>query len=814
MKLKSTASKIKKSNAKGGLIKKVKSKNFSKTKLKKKTSDSEKNGTGKNNKKLNTSPGIDDNFEMDAVNNDNSLSGFGNFEDKNARDNSEDTVDEESYDEEGEDNDDIDYYDRENQEEDDEDDDNSQVDESEKHMKSLKKLKETDPDFYKFLKENDKKLLEFKASDEESDSEEDETENIHRPPEKLEVDSEESDFEAEEGHKKVTAGNVITMKMVNEWQNSLRSHVSITSTLTDVVMAFHAAMEGISGEDKEPGGYRVDGSAVFNAVIQMCVIDLPSALVKFLRLPQGSSSKVDPSKSKRWVKVKSLLKSYFTDLLKLLGGVTSSNILIVLLKHLHQLSNFLAYFHNITRHTLKMLITLWSSSDETVRVVAFLCILRLVTSQQKALLDSVLRKMYVSFIKNSKFVSVSTLPDISFMRRSLSELFTLDQRVSYQHAFLYIRQLAIHLRNAVTLLHKKEHIQAVCNWQFMNSLRLWTDVLCLCSDKSLLGALQYPLIQIIIGCIKLVPSAQYLPLRFHCCELLTKFTRETGTFIPVLPFILEALTLIDYNKRNKKVSMKPMDFTCVLRISKTAMVENGFKDANIEHVYQLLIEYTTAESYRLSFPDVVVPAIVQLRSFLKTCKVSKYTQKLKQALNKIEETAKVVEAERQKVVINLAAKKAVEAFETRLKVKGTPLTAFYENWMKLHMHQMAKRATNNEKIGEYKLPSLKKQVRKEVTKPVDDEGEVELFPSDDSDDGELHFGDDDDLSESPMKKMRKKQKQEKLEELKKKLKPRVKPSKKQNVKGKSHNAVESDDDDNDEDDLDDIVDDFHMSDLE
>ena len=78
--------------------------------------------------------------------------------------------------------------------------------------------------------------------------------------------------------------------------------------------------------------------------------------------------------------------------------------------------------------------------------------------------------------------------------------------------------------------------------------------------------------------------------------------------------------------------------------------------------------------------------------------MGKYSQKLKQALNKIEETAKFVDAERQKVVIDLADRKAVEAFETRLKVKGTPLMAFYENWLKFHMHQVAKRATNNEKV--------------------------------------------------------------------------------------------------------------------
>lgn len=69
----------------------------------------------------------------------------------------------------------------------DDEDENSNVDDSEKHMKSLIKLKEMDPDFYKFLEENDKKLLEFKDSEEESESEDEETETIHKPPEKLEV---------------------------------------------------------------------------------------------------------------------------------------------------------------------------------------------------------------------------------------------------------------------------------------------------------------------------------------------------------------------------------------------------------------------------------------------------------------------------------------------------------------------------------------------------------------------------------------------------------------------------------------------------
>ncbi|XP_043527614.1 nucleolar complex protein 2 homolog isoform X2 [Frieseomelitta varia] len=577
------------------------------------------------------------------------------------------------------------------------------------HKKSLMRLKDTDPEFYAYLKENDKNLLEFNISDNDNDSNDDvkssnELNTRHIPNSHLEVASDESDYEIDQDNE-IKDKKKLTLQLLKTWQEEIQKDKSL-KTIKCAIEAFHAALQTVAeSADPESLQYKVEGGAVFNGVVQLCILYLPNAFKRYLKL--SSETQFHAHKVKRFGKVKSILKSYLVDLIKILQNVTSTNILTVLLKHLHQMLPYTQSFSSLTKPLLKLLLRLWSTGEETVRVVSFLSILRIATSNRESVLETLFKAMYVKYVENSKFVSLTTLPGINFMRHSLIEIYLLDNDLAYNHAFLYIRQLAIHLRNAMTL-KRKEHFQAVYNWQYINSLRFWSELINLSQNDSILHSLLYPLVQIIIGTIKLIPTPQYYPLRFHCLQILTDISKETETFIPVLPFLLEILNSYDFNKKHKAVSMKPVPFICVLRMSKSQLQENGFKDNVIDSIYKLILENAAKDSHTVYFPDLYIPCIIQLKAFLKRCHIANYCRKMKQLLDKIEGNRTFIETERSKTVMDLKNMSEIKNWENKIKVQGTSLLKFYESWIKIHQSQKLKLLTKNEDISDYSLPSIKK----------------------------------------------------------------------------------------------------------
>lgn len=639
----------------------------------------------------------------------------------------------------------------------DESEQSEQSETEEYNSESLDKLKEIDPEFYKYLEQNDKKLLKFNPDldenegSENEDSEAEDDDLLHKPSaSELEVGSDESDFENE--NNTARKENSITLKLLKQWQSELAQDKVSLDVIKNVILALNSTLMTLAGEtDPQAKAYQVEGAAAFNGVIQLCVLHLESAIRRFLGLHQKTA--LQPHKCKKWNKIKSSLRGYFTDITKLVEQISSANVLVVLLKHIHQSIPMILSFTSLLKPILKRLVTIWSTGEETVRVLSFLCILRITRSQQQTVLSTVLKAMYLSYVRNSKFVSPSTLPAINFMRRSLSEMFALDLNVSYQHVFLYIRQLAIHLRNAMTL-KKKESFQTVYNWQYINSIRLWAELLSTTFDRTQLQPLIYPLVSIIIGTIKLVPTAQFFPLRFHCIESLIQLSKETRTFIPVMPFILEVFKSNTFNQRHTKVSMKPLSFACILRLNKNQLAENGFRDEVIEQIVGCTLDYMAHESFSLSFPELVVPSLVQLKNYCKKDgKVrSNHRSKLKLLVDKLDENSRFMVAEREKFTFDLHDASAINGWEMQIRNKGTPLLTYYTNWFNTHIAAQKRRTVKSEDIDEYNLPKILKRKRVVANEDHDDE-ELDLLPSDE-DEEELE------IEKEAAKQAKKKQKKE------------------------------------------------------
>ncbi|ELU07056.1 hypothetical protein CAPTEDRAFT_141038 [Capitella teleta] len=564
------------------------------------------------------------------------------------------------------------------------------------HKKSLSKLQEKDPEFYEFLQKESADLLEFDMEgEEEEESGEDEGSGEEEEEEEEEDSGEEEEEEEEDKKPKKPAAEAenktdVTEEMVAEWVDSIRNEDSIPA-LKQLVSAFTAAVHQVAQDDDEgPTQFRVRGTLVFNAIVRGCLKSVFPALQRLLQLTRPEKEKEPlPSKGHGWRKMSPIVKRYMTDLVKFLKDLGEASVLSATLKHVLLMAPYVLPFPKICKALLRNLIRIWSTAESEARLIAFLALNKTVRLQRSVLLAPTLKQMYMAYVSNCKFTSPRTLPLIKFMQASLVELLLTDSRVAYQLAFVYVRQLAVHLRSALTI-KKEEKLKAVYNWQFMHSLHLWALLLCSAHPNPILEPLIYPVTQVAIGCIKLNPTAQYVPLRLHCARVLNMLSSSTHTYIPVLPFLLEVFTLIDFNKKPKNAQLKPFFFRCLLRFSKTEMCDRAFKDGVMENTMELMWDHLNIHAHTLAFPEIILPAQVQLKKFTKICKVPNYCKQVKTILTKMEENSRTITQRRRTANLGLADTSAVNTWESRSKEQKTPLGKYYVQWKQMRDKQLQK----------------------------------------------------------------------------------------------------------------------------
>lgn len=558
--------------------------------------------------------------------------------------------------------------------------DDEDIDEAERRMKAeMSKLSQKDPEFHKFLSENERSLLEFgEEEDDEEESyveEEGTMEEADGQIEHVEKHSEPSVDDATKD-KKIEETREPTEKTLGTGQillspsvltslekhafgpkhygiKGLKSIVSAYRTACHLSDADHQNKADAGNDDgaaRTDGKYFIDSAVVFDRLMISCLNNCHKAF-RFHLLVDAEEEDWDENKpihpkrlmkSPRWKNVHSILKMFLRNTIHVLSEAKESGLLTFVLKNLSSYVPFLTPFPRMAKGLLKTLSTLWAAplddsvqkAYQSVRLHSFLRIRQLSLTQPFPFVEDCLKQIYLAYANNAKFTSETSLPTLTFMGNCVVELYSVDIDSSYQHAFVYIRQLALHLRSALQK-KTKEAFKVVYCWQYLNCCKVWVAVLSANPGKDELYSLVYPLTEIIWGVAKLLPSTRYLPLRLHCVRMLQQLAASTETFIPTTAILLDALEMKEIylkpkgNKKRGGKKTSPSNVALRLPLVWKLPKEDALRtmeqlDICLTEVFLLLNREVDLYRYSVGFPEFSVGICQRLKRFSKETKVGRW----------------------------------------------------------------------------------------------------------------------------------------------------------------------------------------------
>lgn len=616
---------------------------------------------------------------------------------------------------------------------DEEDDEDVEEDEAaiaadeEAMAKSLAELSKKDPEFFKYLKENDADLLDFNAEVEDEDEQDDEQpakkskkskadKKTKGKVSKPESDDDEmmdydagSDDEAEptfgQEEEEVAAEKIpVTMTMLRSWQRAMIEHNSYRS-LRKTILAFRAAAHmNQDDEDEIETKFKIESAQVFNKLILTALKFTPVVLGKLMPTKETSSGKFKTSPAPAaHPTLPRFALSHFTTIMYLIKSLpsapstddaeeTTESLLYTVVTESAKMLPWVMEGKRQVKAYLKLLLDLWSSAADNVRIACFLAVRKVYVAGDESIKELCLKSIYSALLPPLRLTSAHTLPSLNLMKNSAAELYQINPNISYQHAFGYIRALAIHLRQVVRSGQAdQEAFRAVYNWQFVHCIDFWSLVLSGACDKdkviengglaSPLEPLIFPLTQIALGVVRLVPTSRFFPLRFHVLHSMLRVITRTGTYIPLAPFLLEILDSAEFKKSNPKASsLKALDLEYVIRAPNTYLKSRVYQESLAEELTFLMGEFFAAMSRNISFPEMTIPVLANLKRFLKRGHGSgKAKAQIKTVVEKIEATRIWVEKKRRGVNFAPNERTEVDAFLEGGSIDETPIGS----WIRL-----------------------------------------------------------------------------------------------------------------------------------
>ena len=552
--------------------------------------------------------------------------------------------------------DDEEWPEGEDEDEDDDDDDDDDDDEDEAaagvkksnkllreeidaHKKDLDSLKESDPEFYKFLQEEDSELLDFDESEGEEDEDDD--------------DDDDDDDDGSRPKSSKMDAKTLTSAVVTKLCERAASADSL-GAVRNLLRAYRAAAHYGDEDEDEEAGVRLASSSAFHALVTFTLEEMDTILRGLLGAPPAGhpdeARMFKPHQQTRWKKVEPLAKSFLGNTLHLLGQLTDPDMSRFLMARLNASVPFFHAFERLTRKTLKSVLALFGSGEPALRVQSILLIRNMAAVLPPPTLERAAKGVYRQFAANAKFINAESIEHVVFMTTCVCEIYGLDQNQSYSLAFTYVRQLASLLRGALTN-KSKEAFRAVYCWQYVNCLECWVRVLQTHAkqEENPLRPLIYPVAQVALGAARLLPSARYAPLRLRLVRALNALSESTGHFVPVAPLLLELLGFSELNKAPMATKNRPPDFSLVLRVAKQELRSPAVQEVIVEGALQLLAAHLNQWAYSPAFPELAHVPSRDLRRFCKATQVTRFRKAARAVVDAAERNADWIARKRDNV---------------------------------------------------------------------------------------------------------------------------------------------------------------------
>lgn len=490
----------------------------------------------------------------------------------------------------------------------------------------MKKLRKQDPEFYEFLQENDADLLDFNAEDAEEE----------------EFDEDSMQFGS---HQKEELTSNVLKQTVERAKKGILKDIKLLQGM--LRLACNPTIDSGDGEDEDDQDHRIpytiSSPEIYEEVMTGAIQVVHIAWVQFLQVKAPFTTKVVEKliENKKWKKLQSTVLGFFKTIVSMLQSIGTMDrhhqVAKFLISSLEHYIPFLAPLPRLTRGVAKVLSGILTArindsaqnEDNThnfseIRGQVVLRLRQMSVQLPGNAGEESFRLTYLHFARACKNCTEMNAENIAFVARCITELYKSNTAMAYQQAFLYIRQLALHLRAAFIKKGDKA-IAPVRSWQYMHCIRLWTSVICaMPSEQRGLGVLVYPLIQVMQGVMTVIPSPYFAPLRFHLAHCAHQLTAHCEVFIPMSLPLTELLEYQEFFNKPSPSTDAPPKLAFMLSLPPNSWNKKVVKESVLQEIVRLLrIE---AELYKChpGFPEYVFIIQRRLRTFAKKTSVGQY----------------------------------------------------------------------------------------------------------------------------------------------------------------------------------------------